>query len=78
MSVSTETLLRQALELPANDRAALVESLIVSLDRPVPALDALWLTEAESRLAAYRSGELGAVDADEVFAELGRQIQNHV
>ncbi len=73
MSVSTETLLRQALELPAIDRAALVEELIVSLDKPDPALDALWLKEAESRLAAYRSGELGAVDADEVFAELGRQ-----
>ena len=73
MSVSTETLLRQALELRANDRAALVEGLILSLDKPDPALDALWLKEAESRLAAYRSGELGAVDADEVFAELGRQ-----
>lgn len=73
MSVSTETLLRQALELPANDRVALVEGLIASLDKPDPALDALWLKEAESRLAAYRSGELGAVDADEVFAELGRQ-----
>jgi putative addiction module component (TIGR02574 family) len=73
MSISIETLLRQALELPANDRAALVEGLIVSLDKPDPALDALWLNEAESRLAAYRSGELGAVDADEVFAELGRQ-----
>ena len=72
MAVSTETLLRQALELPANDRAALVDGLIVSLDKPDPAIDALWLKEAESRMAAYRSGELEAVDADEVFAELGR------
>ncbi len=69
MSVSTETLLRQLLELPVNDRAALVES---SLDKPDPMLDALWLKEAESRLAAYRSGELGAVDAGEVFAECSR------
>jgi hypothetical protein len=36
MSVSTETLWRQALQLPANDRAALVESLITSLDKPDP------------------------------------------
>ena len=36
-------------------------------------IDALWLKEAESRMAAYRSGELDAVDADQVFAELGRQ-----
>jgi putative addiction module component (TIGR02574 family) len=73
MSVSIEAILRQALELPANDRAGLVESLIVSLDKPDPALDALWLKEAESRLTAYRSGELGAVDADEVFAEGGNR-----
>jgi putative addiction module component (TIGR02574 family) len=73
MAASTETLLRQALELPANDRAALVDGLIVSLDKPDPAIDALWLKEAESRMAAYRSGELEAIDADQVFAELGRQ-----
>lgn len=73
MSVSTEILLRQVLALPANDRAALVEVLIASLDKPDPALDALWHKEAESRIAAYRTGELGAVDADEVFADLGRQ-----
>jgi len=73
MSVSPETLLRQALELTANDRAALIESLIVSLDKPDPAVDALWLKEAESRMAAYRSDELDAIDADQVFTELGRQ-----
>jgi putative addiction module component (TIGR02574 family) len=72
MTASPETLLRQALELPANDRAALIDGLIVSLDKPDPAVDSLWLKEAESRMAAYRSGELDAVDADEVFAELGR------
>jgi hypothetical protein len=52
---------------------ALIEGLILSLDKPDPAIDALWLKEAESRMAAYRSGELEAVDADQVFAELGRQ-----
>jgi putative addiction module component (TIGR02574 family) len=69
----TESLLRQALELPANERATLIEGLIISLDKPDPAVDALWLKEAESRMAAYRSGDLDAVDADQVFAELGRQ-----
>ncbi len=73
MSASAENLLRQALQLPPNDRAALVEGLITSLDKPDPELDALWLKEAESRMAAFRSGELDAVDADQVFTELGRQ-----
>ena len=73
MSASAETLLRQALQLPASDRAALADGLLTSLDKPDPELDALWLKEAESRMAAYRAGELGAVDADEVFTELGNE-----
>uniref|UniRef100_UPI001177FE6A addiction module protein n=1 Tax=Crenothrix polyspora TaxID=360316 RepID=UPI001177FE6A len=74
MSITTDILLRQAIQLPVNDRAALIEGLIVSLDKPDPSLDALWLKEAESRLMAYRSGELDAIDADQVFAALGKRI----
>lgn len=73
MAASAKALLDQALRLPANDRAALVENLILSLDKPDPSLDAQWLKEAEDRLAAYRSGELAAMDADRVFAELGKR-----
>jgi len=74
MATSAESLLRQALQLPSNDRAALVEGLIVSLDKSDPAIDGLWLKEAEDRMAAYRSGDLGAVDAEEVFAALGKRV----
>lgn len=71
MSEPAQNLLREALRLPANERAALVEQLSASLDKPDPLLDALWLKEAESRMAAYRAGELDTVDADTVFADLG-------
>ena len=74
MTTSTELLLRQAMQLSSNDRAALVEGLIVSLDKPDPSLDAMWLKEAISRLAAYRSGELGALEVEQVFAALGKNI----
>lgn len=74
MSSLVESVLQEALRLSANDRAALIEGLISSLDRPDPELDALWLKEAESRMAAYRTGELGAVDAEEVFFELGKKV----
>lgn len=74
MSESATVILHKALELPSNDRAALVESLIASLDKPDPALDTVWLKEAEDRMAAYRTGELGAIDADMVFTDLGKQI----
>ena len=73
MAASATSILAQALKLPANDRAALVENLILSLDKPDSSLDAAWLKEAEDRLAAYRSGELVAVDAAQVFRELGKR-----
>jgi putative addiction module component (TIGR02574 family) len=73
MAASAKSILDQALRLPANDRAALVETLILSLDKPDPQLDAQWLAEAEDRLAAYRSGELEAVDAEKVLDELGKR-----
>lgn len=71
MSDLARNILREALRLPANDRAALVEQLTASLDQPDPVIDALWLKEAESRLAAYRAGKLEAIDAEDVFADLG-------
>jgi putative addiction module component (TIGR02574 family) len=74
MSQSAKAILHQALELPSNDRAALVEGLIASLDKPDPTLDARWLKEAEDRLAAYRAGEFGAIDAERVFADLGKKV----
>ncbi len=74
MPQSAKAILHQALELSSNDRAALVEGLIASLDQPNPALDAMWLKEAEGRLAAYHVGELEAIDAEHVFADLGKKV----
>lgn len=72
MTTSTESVLQAALRLTAEERAALVDGLIESLDQPDPNIDALWLKEAQDRMAAYRSGELGAVDAKKVFSDLGQ------
>lgn len=74
MSQSAKIILHQALELPSNDRAALVEGLIASLDKPDPTLDAMWLKEAEDRMATYRAGELDVIDAERVFADIGKKI----
>lgn len=73
MAASAKSILAQALKLSADERAALAESLILSLEKPDASLDAAWLKEAEDRLAAYRSGELAAMDADQVFRELGKR-----
>jgi hypothetical protein len=58
--------------------SAPVESLILSLEKPDASLDAAWLKEAEDRLAAYRSGDLAAIDANQVFRELGKRTSRSV
>lgn len=69
MPASVEQILREALSRPAVERAAIVESLLSSLDRPDPRIDALWAAEAESRLAAFDAGQMKAIPAEDVFAE---------
>jgi putative addiction module component (TIGR02574 family) len=74
MSISSQKILDQAMQLPLLDRATLIEGLITSLDKPDSLIDTNWLKESESRIGAYHSGELAAVDIEEAFAELGRKV----
>jgi putative addiction module component (TIGR02574 family) len=59
----------QARALPPQDRIALVEDVLDSLDRADPEIDALWAREASDRLAAYRRGELSAKDLGDIVTK---------
>ncbi len=69
MADTPESLPAAAKTLPPYERLALVEQLLNSLDAPDNAIDALWTTESESRLAAYRRGEIEAVPLAGVLAK---------
>lgn len=74
MSTSSEQILEQALALPPDDRAKILERLLASFQTPPdPQLDELWAREAEDRLDAYDRGELGAISAEEVSAKIERK-----
>lgn len=74
MSADSKQILRDALALPPEELAALVEQLLATLQSPPdPKLDELWTREAEDRLNAYDRGELKAVPAEEVFETIRRQ-----
>ena len=64
--MNTKVLIDTALKLPPDERFALIDELLHSLDRPDPELDRLWIEEAERRLAAYRSGRVQGVPAEDV------------
>jgi len=69
MKSRSEELLKEALDLPPIERAAMVDQLITSLDRPDEAVDEAWRKEIGARLDAYRSGAAATVSADDVLAE---------
>jgi putative addiction module component (TIGR02574 family) len=69
MNSEAKTLIERARALPPQDRIALVEDVLDSLDRADPAIDQLWAREAGDRLAAYRRGEMKAKDLTEIIAK---------
>jgi putative addiction module component (TIGR02574 family) len=69
MPISAKALSAQAMQLSPDERLALVDQLLDTLDEPDATLDALWAKEAESRLAAYRRGEVQALALSDVIAK---------
>jgi putative addiction module component (TIGR02574 family) len=68
MSKRGAEVLEDALSLPPDERAELVERLLTSLDASHDRrIDELWAQEAEDRLDAFERGEIKAVPAREVF-----------
>jgi putative addiction module component (TIGR02574 family) len=63
-------ILKEALNLDPAEKFLVVEGLLKSLDEPDPAMDKLWLDEAERRLDAYREGKLKGISMEEIFDPL--------
>jgi putative addiction module component (TIGR02574 family) len=71
METSTTDLFKQALDLDERDRATLAGLLIESLEEePDEDLEATWRAEIERRVADLESGEVKAVQWEEVKARL--------
>ena len=72
--MTREDLLSAALNLPLEERAALANRLLRSLDDlPEPERKRLWLDVSDRRLQEMREGKVREIPADEVFAR-GRAI----
>lgn len=71
MAKRSDRILAEALELPPVERAELVENILSSFEfQSRKAIDALWDREAEDRIDAFESGQIGGIPAKNVFAEI--------
>ncbi len=73
--MSVASIQNELLNLPATERARLIDFLWDSLSAPELKLrETAWAAESERRIDAYESGRLKARDAQEVFAELKKGL----
>lgn len=70
MSPEVSDLLRQALSLPAAERAALANTLLDSLDARNESVDDAWDEEVHRRMEDLKSGKAITVPWDELHREL--------
>ncbi|HME53621.1 MAG TPA: addiction module protein [Candidatus Lokiarchaeia archaeon] len=76
MSTIDEDLLQKVLSLSPDQRTALIDMLIESLDVPIdPEIDAAWAEEAERRAEEVRSGSVELLDGEQVFDDIRRRLK---
>ena len=68
--MNTKTLIDEAVALPVEERALIVDSLLKSLNQPESELDKKWAEVAKRRLSELKSGQVKAIPGDEVFAKI--------
>jgi len=71
MSDLARKFMEEALLLPREDRAELVEQLLQSLNIPTQEeINRLWIEEAEKRVREYEEGKIKSLDGEQVLREI--------
>lgn len=68
--MNTKQLIDEAVSLPVEERALMVDSLLRSLNQPESEIDKKWAQEAKRRLNELRSGQVEAIPGEEVFRKI--------
>jgi putative addiction module component (TIGR02574 family) len=73
--MNTKELIAEAISLPVEERALMVDSLLKSLNLPETDIDKRWASVAERRLDDLRSGRVEAAAGEEVFEKIWRRLE---
>jgi len=68
--MNTKQLIDEAVSLPVEQRALVVDSLLRSLNQPESELDKVWAKDAQRRLLELRSGDIQSIPGEKVFSKI--------
>ncbi len=63
-------IIREAAELPIEERALVIDSLLKTFNPPEPEIDRQWAALAQRRLDELRSGAVRPIPLSEVFDQI--------
>lgn len=76
--MNTKQLIDEAVSLPVEERALVVDSLLRSLNQPESAIDKQWSEEAKHRLVELRTGRTVPIPGNEVFKKVWNRFEKLV
>ena len=68
--LKTNKLIEEAISLPVELRAQLIDKLLQSLNPSQKKIDKLWAKEAERRVGEIQSGKVKTISGEEVFKKI--------
>ena len=71
----TQDLIDEAISLPIEERAILVDSLLQSMNPSNKENDQKWALEAKRRFEELRSGKVQSIPGEEVFAKIWKRFK---
>jgi putative addiction module component (TIGR02574 family) len=72
--MNTKELIAEAISLPVEERALMVDCLLKSLNLPETDIDKRWASVAQRRLDDLRSGRAEAVSGGNVFERIWQRL----
>ncbi len=73
--MNTKKLIDEAVLLPVEDRAFIVDTLLRSLNQPESEIDKNWIAVAKQRVSEIRAGEVEAVSGPMVFEKIWKRFE---
>lgn len=68
-------IIEEAKSLSTEERLLVIDSLLRTINLPVPELDSEWAAVAENRLSELQSGRIEALPGEDVFKKVNKTFE---